>query len=115
MADHKLPKLSLTLRATPCLLKALVGQSGGESSREFLSRKNVGRAGPKVPVGLLNQAGDRQCSLSELGDGKTSSHTYDMQKPQAQSCEGVGGMRSGGASSMSSTPRGAWLGPWPSW
>lgn len=59
------PRLSLTDRAPPCLLKDLEGQSGGESGKEFLSRKNLGRAGPKVPTGLLNQAGDRQCSLSE--------------------------------------------------
>lgn len=29
----------------------------------LLSGENLGRAGPKVPAGLLSQAGDRQCSL----------------------------------------------------
>lgn len=57
----------------------------------LLSGENLGRAGPKVPAGLLSQAGDRQCSLGELGEGgrgKTNGHTRDMQ--EAQACVGGG-------------------------
>lgn len=47
--------------------------------------------------------------------GKTSSHTDDMQEPQARACKGTGGHAGWGCQQHEQYPAGAWLGPWPSW
>lgn len=66
-----------------------------------------------VPVDLLSQAGDRQHSLPELGkkelQGMTAVTLEDMQKLQDTGMQGHRDMQRWGVSSMSSTPRGAWL------
>lgn len=96
--------------------EGLGAQPGGESGRAFLSRKNLGRAGPKVPTGLLNQAGDRQCSLSEPRGGGSQQSRKGHAGATDGGMRGHGGGRGHaerGASSMSSTPRGPGWAPGP--
>lgn len=66
-----------------------------------------------MPDDLLSQAGDRQCSLPELGkkelQGMTAVTPEDMQKLQDTGMQGHEDMQRWAISSMSSTLRGAWL------
>lgn len=63
----------MILRATPLPPQRLGGTVRWGirpvTAHRLRSRENLRRAGPEVPGGLLSQAGDRQCSLSELGEG----------------------------------------------